>query len=43
MHTYVDGIAYSIGVMISLTGKTVHATKGSLLMLHKVLAAAYDR
>lgn len=36
VHTYVDGIAYSMGAMIALAGKTVHAAKGSLILLHNV-------
>ncbi|HVW97512.1 MAG TPA: head maturation protease, ClpP-related [Mucilaginibacter sp.] len=39
-HTYVDGIAYSMGAMIALAGKTVHAAKGSLFLLHNVLGFA---
>jgi ATP-dependent Clp endopeptidase proteolytic subunit ClpP len=36
VHTYNDGIAYSMGAMLLLAGKTVHAAKGSLVMLHNV-------
>ena len=36
VHTYVDGIAYSMGAMIALAGHTVHMASGSLLMLHNV-------
>lgn len=36
VHTYVDGIAYSMGAMIALAGHTVHMANGSLLMLHNV-------
>ena len=34
IHTYVDGIALSMGAIIALAGHTVHAAKGSMLMLH---------
>ncbi|KAA8483751.1 ATP-dependent Clp endopeptidase proteolytic subunit ClpP [Arcticibacter tournemirensis] len=40
-HTYCDGIAYSMGFMIFLAGKTSHAAKGSLLMCHNVLGGVY--
>jgi ATP-dependent Clp protease protease subunit len=36
VHTYIDGIAYSMGAMIAISGKTVHAAKGSLFLLHNV-------
>ncbi len=36
VHTYIDGIAYSMGAMIAMAGKTVHAAKGSLFLLHNV-------
>jgi ATP-dependent Clp protease protease subunit len=40
-HTYNDGIAFSMCAMILLSGKTVHAARGSLMMLHNVLGAVY--
>lgn len=40
IHTYNDGIAFSMGAMIFLAGKHRHASKGSLLMLHNVLGGA---
>ncbi len=40
-HTYIDGIAMSMGAMIALSGKTVHAAKGSLMMLHTVSGMAF--
>lgn len=33
-HTYIDGIAYSMGAIIALAGKTVHAAKNSLMLFH---------
>jgi ATP-dependent protease ClpP protease subunit len=33
-HTYIDGIAYSMGAIIALAGKTVHAAKNSLILFH---------
>lgn len=38
VHTYVDGIAYSMGAMIAISAKkgNVHMATGSLLMLHSV-------
>lgn len=33
-HTYIDGIAYSMGAVIALAGKTVHAAKNSLMLFH---------
>ncbi len=36
VHTYIDGIAFSMGAMIALAGKKVHAAKGSLFLLHNV-------
>lgn len=33
-HTYVDGIAFSMGFIILLAGKTVHGPKTSMLMAH---------
>jgi ATP-dependent Clp protease protease subunit len=41
IHTYVDGIAYSMGAMIALAGHTVHAAKGSLLMLHNASGSSW--
>ena len=41
VHTYVDGIAYSMGAMIALAGHTVHMASGSLLMLHNVSGLAF--
>ncbi|RVU01100.1 hypothetical protein EOD41_10830 [Mucilaginibacter limnophilus] len=41
VHTYVDGIAYSMGAMIALAGHTVHAAKGSLILLHNVSGVAF--
>jgi ATP-dependent Clp protease protease subunit len=40
-HSYNDGICFSMCAMILLAAKTVHAAKGSLLMLHNVLGGAY--
>ena len=40
-HTYNDGICFSMCAMILLAGKTVHAAKGSLMMLHNVLGGSY--
>jgi ATP-dependent Clp endopeptidase proteolytic subunit ClpP len=34
IHTYNDGIAYSMAAIILLAGKTVHAAKNSLTLLH---------
>lgn len=34
VHTYCDGIAYSMGAIILLAGKQVHAAKNSLILLH---------
>lgn len=34
VHTYVDGIAFSMGCIIALAGHTVHVAKGSLMMIH---------
>ena len=33
-HTYIDGIAYSMGAIIALAAKTVHAAKNSLMLFH---------
>jgi len=33
-HTYIDGIAYSMGAVIALAGKTVHAARNSLMLFH---------
>jgi ATP-dependent Clp endopeptidase proteolytic subunit ClpP len=33
-HTYIDGIAFSMGAVIALAGKTVHAAKNSLILFH---------
>lgn len=43
VHTYVDGIAYSMGAMIAISAKkgNVHMAKGSLLMLHSVSTGIY--
>lgn len=43
VHTYVDGIAYSMGAMIAISAKKgrVHMAKGSLLMLHSVSTLIY--
>ena len=43
VHTYVDGIAYSMGAMIAIAAKkgNVHMSKGSLLMLHSVSTYMY--
>lgn len=43
VHTYVDGIAYSMGAMITIAAKkgNVHMAKGSLLMLHSVSTGIY--
>ncbi|MFD2741954.1 MULTISPECIES: head maturation protease, ClpP-related [Sphingobacterium] len=43
VHTYVDGIAYSMGAMIAISAKKgrVHMAKGSLLMLHSVSTLVY--
>ncbi|GGH28324.1 Clp protease ClpP [Sphingobacterium alkalisoli] len=43
VHTYVDGIAYSMGAMIAISAKKgrVHMAKGSLLMLHSVSTWMY--
>ena len=41
IHTYVDGIAYSMGAMIALAGHTVHAAKGSLIMLHNASGSSW--
>jgi ATP-dependent Clp protease, protease subunit len=34
IHTYNDGIAYSLGAILLVAGKTVHAAKNSMTMLH---------
>lgn len=39
-HTYVDGIAFSMGAIIALSGKTVHAAKNSLFLLHNASTIA---
>lgn len=43
VHTYVDGIAFSMGAMITLAAKkgNVHMAKGSMLMLHNVSTLAF--
>jgi ATP-dependent Clp endopeptidase proteolytic subunit ClpP len=41
VHTYVDGIAYSMAAIILLAGKTVHAAKNSLILLHSPLSIAW--
>lgn len=43
VHTYVDGIAYSMGAMIAISAKKgrVHMAKGSLMMLHSVSTWMY--
>jgi ATP-dependent Clp protease protease subunit len=41
IHTYVDGIAFSMGAIIALAGHTVHAAKGSLMMLHNASGASW--
>lgn len=43
VHTYIDGIAYSMGAMIAIAAKkgNVHMAKGSLLMLHSVSTYMY--
>lgn len=33
-HTYNDGIAFSLGAILLVAGKTVHAAKNSMTMLH---------
>lgn len=33
-HTYIDGIAFSMGAVIALAGKTVHAAKNALMLFH---------
>lgn len=34
IHTYVDGIAFSMASIIAISGKTVHMASNSMLMLH---------
>lgn len=41
VHTYNDGIAYSMAFMILIAGHTVHAAKGSLLMAHNASSYAW--
>lgn len=41
IHTYVDGIAFSMGAVIALAGHTVHAAKGSLMMLHNASGSSW--
>lgn len=43
VHTFVDGIAFSMGAMIAIAAKkgNVHMAKGSLLMLHSVSTYIY--
>uniref|UniRef100_A0AC34GEI6 ATP-dependent Clp protease proteolytic subunit n=1 Tax=Panagrolaimus sp. ES5 TaxID=591445 RepID=A0AC34GEI6_9BILA len=43
VHTYVDGIAFSMGAMIAIAAKkkNAHMAKGSLLMLHSVSTYIY--
>ena len=40
IHTYNDGIAYSMGAFILLSGKTVHAAANSITMLHNASGIA---
>jgi ATP-dependent Clp endopeptidase proteolytic subunit ClpP len=40
VHTYCDGIAYSMAAIILLAGKHVHAAKNSLILLHSPLTVA---
>lgn len=37
IHTYNDGIAYSLGAILLVAGKTVHAAKNSIMMIHNGL------
>jgi ATP-dependent Clp endopeptidase proteolytic subunit ClpP len=41
VHTYVDGIAYSMAAIIALAGKQVHASKNSLILLHSPISIAF--
>lgn len=41
VHTYIDGVAYSMGAIIALAGKKVFASSMSRYMLHTALTGAY--
>jgi ATP-dependent Clp endopeptidase proteolytic subunit ClpP len=40
VHTYIDGIAFSMAGIIAMAGKTVHAAKASMLMFHNASGIA---
>lgn len=42
VHTYVDGIAYSMGAIIAISGKTVHVASNGMLMLHNASTITWD-
>jgi len=39
-HTYVDGIAYSMGGIIAISGKTMHMASNAMLMIHNASTIA---
>lgn len=41
VHTYIDGVAYSMGAIIALSGRKVFASSMSRYMLHTALTGAY--
>lgn len=41
VHTWVDGIAFSMGAIIAIAGKTVHIASNGLLMIHNASSLAW--
>ncbi|MFN8406782.1 MAG: Clp protease ClpP [Sphingobacteriaceae bacterium] len=41
VHTYIDGIAFSMAAVIALAGHKIHMAQGSLFMLHNVSGGEY--
>lgn len=41
VHTYCDGIAYSMAAIILFSGKHVHAAKNSLILIHSAITSCY--
>ncbi len=41
VHTWVDGIAFSMGAIIAIAGKTVHIASNGMMMLHNASTPAW--
>ncbi len=41
VHTYIDGVAYSMAAIIALAGNTVHAYRNSMFLLHAAINGVY--